>query len=179
MKKQNGITLISLIITIIIMLILAGVSLSMVMGDGSMLDQANAAAANTRIAEVQEYIDLAVANNKLAKYSKIGVKSKDALVTEMVAQGLITEIEKETMLANEELKINDVVINYGDIETTYNDAISAGEVEEGTKLSGTWTFKENLTVPSNDLVEDIEFNTIVDGQRISYNNICICSDSQG
>ena len=38
--NNKGITLVSLVITIIVMLILAGVSLSMVLGDGSVLDQA-------------------------------------------------------------------------------------------------------------------------------------------
>ena len=39
-KSNNGITLVSLVITIIVMLILAGVSLSMVTGDSSVLKQA-------------------------------------------------------------------------------------------------------------------------------------------
>ena len=38
--KNRGITLVSLVITIIVMLILAGVSLSMVTGDSSVLKQA-------------------------------------------------------------------------------------------------------------------------------------------
>ena len=40
MNTNKGITLVSLVITIIIMLILAGVSLSMVTGDSSVLGQA-------------------------------------------------------------------------------------------------------------------------------------------
>ena len=39
-KNNTGITLVSLVITIIVMLILAGVSLSMIMGDNSVLLQA-------------------------------------------------------------------------------------------------------------------------------------------
>ena len=132
MKKQNGITLISLIITIIIMLILAGVSLSMVMGDGSMLDQANAAAANTRIAEVQEYVDLAAASNKMAKYSKMGLKSKATVVTEMADQDLITDEQKDDVLNNgADLEINGTVINFDELVTTYQAAADAGVTEEG------------------------------------------------
>lgn len=47
MKKQNGITLISLIITIIVMLILAGVALSAAFGDNSMISQAIKASEET------------------------------------------------------------------------------------------------------------------------------------
>ena len=38
LRKTNGITLISLVITIIVMLILAGVSISVITGNNSMLD---------------------------------------------------------------------------------------------------------------------------------------------
>ena len=40
MKNQKGITLVALIITIIVMLILAGVSISLVVGDNGVLTQA-------------------------------------------------------------------------------------------------------------------------------------------
>ena len=40
MKKQNGITLIALVITIIVLLILAGVSISLVLGENGVLDKA-------------------------------------------------------------------------------------------------------------------------------------------
>ena len=40
LSRNKGITLVSLVITIIVMLILAGVSLSMLMGDNSLLERA-------------------------------------------------------------------------------------------------------------------------------------------
>ena len=39
-KKENGITLIALVITIIVLLILAGVSIAMLTGDNGILTQA-------------------------------------------------------------------------------------------------------------------------------------------
>ena len=52
--NNNGITLVSLVITIIIMLILAGVSLSMVTGDSSVLGQAKKTAFLQEIAGYKE-----------------------------------------------------------------------------------------------------------------------------
>ena len=159
MKKQNGITLISLIITIIIMLILAGVSLSMVMGDGSMLDQANAAADNTRIAEVQEFVDLAAAGNKMAKYSKMGLKSKATLLTEMNEQGLITDAEKAAVEGGADLEINGTKIEFSELETTYQAAADAGVTEEND--TGYWTItlvdEYNLGVTSD--VDKVQKNS--------------------
>ena len=54
MKKQTGITLITLIITIIIMLILAGVALSMAFGDQSVITQAQKAQESTTQAQKKE-----------------------------------------------------------------------------------------------------------------------------
>ena len=112
MKKQNGITLISLIITIIIMLILAGVSLSMVMGDGSIIDQANAATEKTRAGEVREQVDLARSANKMIKYSNVGsVKTKEEMVQELHSNNQITDEEKNKLLGeNGETEVDTITI---------------------------------------------------------------------
>ncbi len=59
MKKQNGITLIALIITIIVLLILAGVSISLVVGDNGVLNKAQKSIVETEKAKVIEDIGLA------------------------------------------------------------------------------------------------------------------------
>lgn len=57
MKKQSGITLVSLVITIIVMLILAGVALNSVTGDSSVLGQAQTASISTRFAGYKEQFE--------------------------------------------------------------------------------------------------------------------------
>ena len=136
MKKQNGITLISLIITIIIMLILAGVSLSMVMGDGSMLEQANAATENTRGGEVQEYIDLAIASNKAGKYSNIGIKSKEQIIEELKNEKLITQDEVDELADNDILQIGNVSIDFSKIDESIDENMVAVNVGDYVTYSG-------------------------------------------
>ena len=53
-KKQTGITLIALVITIIVLLILAGVSIAMLTGNNGILTQAKLAKENTQTAKEQE-----------------------------------------------------------------------------------------------------------------------------
>ena len=60
LKNQKGITLIALVITIIVLLILAGVSIAMLTGQNGILTQAGNAQTNTREAEIKEAISLAV-----------------------------------------------------------------------------------------------------------------------
>ena len=53
-QKNNGITLIALVITIIVLLILAGVSIATLTGDNGILTKASEASKQTEIAEVKE-----------------------------------------------------------------------------------------------------------------------------
>lgn len=59
-KKQNGITLIALIITIIVMLILTGVTLSITLGDNGLVNKAKEATEATEIAMDRELLLSAV-----------------------------------------------------------------------------------------------------------------------
>ncbi|HCC03878.1 MAG TPA: hypothetical protein DEP51_03360 [Clostridiales bacterium] len=58
-KSSKGITLIALVITIIVLLILAGISISMLSGDNSILQKATTAKENSDKAQIEERIRLA------------------------------------------------------------------------------------------------------------------------
>ncbi len=58
MRNQKGITLIALVITIIVLLILAGVSIAMLTGQNGILTRTNEAKEDTAIAEVVERINM-------------------------------------------------------------------------------------------------------------------------
>ena len=81
LKNKNGITLISLVVTIIILLILAGISIGMLSGDNGVLRQAGNAKTQTDIAEEKEILQTA----SLATISKekYGDLSKDKLDMEL------------------------------------------------------------------------------------------------
>ena len=83
-KGTNGITLIALVITIIVLLILAGISISMLSGDNSILSRATQAKTKTGIAQYEETISLAYLAAVTGKYAD----SSDMSAT------LQTELEK-------------------------------------------------------------------------------------
>ena len=60
LKNNKGITLIALVITIIVLLILAGVSIAMLTGNNGILTQANSAKDNTEKAEVVDRVNMAI-----------------------------------------------------------------------------------------------------------------------
>lgn len=65
MKNQKGITLIALVITIIVLLILAGVSIAMLTGENGILTQTNKAKYTQIEGQVKEEINLAVQSAKM------------------------------------------------------------------------------------------------------------------
>ena len=71
-SAQNGITLIALIITIIIMLILAGVAISLTLGENGLFSTAKYAVIKTEEEKAREKLELALADLQSQKY--LGVK---------------------------------------------------------------------------------------------------------
>lgn len=60
MKSNKGITLISLVVTIIVLLILAGVSIAMLSGDNSILTRAQETGYKTQLSNAQDVIGTAI-----------------------------------------------------------------------------------------------------------------------
>ena len=59
-KKENGVTLVALVITIIVLLILAGVSIALVSGDNGVLEKAQKSSTKTKYSQITEGIGLAL-----------------------------------------------------------------------------------------------------------------------
>lgn len=66
-KKEKGITLIALAVTIIVMLILAGVTISTLISENGIITQGQKAKLANKIAQIREEIELAQANKFLEK----------------------------------------------------------------------------------------------------------------
>ena len=67
MKRNNGITLIALVVTIVVLLILAGVSISMLTGENGIITQAQKAKEQSEIGEEKEAISVAYSGAKIKK----------------------------------------------------------------------------------------------------------------
>ena len=89
MRNQKGITLIALVITIIVLLILAGVSIAMLTGENGILNQATSAKYDTTKAEMVERanMELNAAYSKILAGQKLtaddGTKAKSNIGTEL------------------------------------------------------------------------------------------------
>ena len=88
MKKTKGITLIALVVTIIVLLILAGVSISMLTGENGILNQAQNAKNKTEEAERNEKLDL-------LKQEDLINETLNGVEVDEVKDGNPGELEKE------------------------------------------------------------------------------------
>lgn len=89
--KENGITLIALVITIIVLLILAGVSIAMLAGENGIITQAQNAKNKTEEAEDKEKIGLAMSEAQIGEneYQKLDEKNfKKALENQFEGRNL-------------------------------------------------------------------------------------------
>ncbi len=75
-RKNKGITLIALVVTIIVLLILAGISIIMLTGQNGILNRAGEAKEKTGVAQIEESVKLAVAD---ALTKGTGTVTKDNL----------------------------------------------------------------------------------------------------
>ena len=70
-RGSNGITLVALVITIIVLLILAGVTLTLALGNNGILGQASSARVTQIEAEVKEQMGMALMSARLEMMSEI------------------------------------------------------------------------------------------------------------
>lgn len=91
MRKNKGITLIALVVTILILLILAGVSISMLTGENGIIEQAKNSKEKTEIGEEKEYIALAVNNSRMKSHEI----NKNGVITRELLQSSLDELTGE------------------------------------------------------------------------------------
>lgn len=93
MRKENkkGITLIALVITIIVLLVLAGVSLILVLGDNGVINKAQNATTETRDAEEKEKMEMAVAAARAAGNGTLTTDNLNSELGKFFANGMLGE----------------------------------------------------------------------------------------
>ncbi|MCI8272720.1 MAG: hypothetical protein HFJ55_01390 [Clostridia bacterium] len=89
MKNKEGITLIALVVTLIVLLILAGVSIALLIGENGVIYQARNAKENSREAEAREKLELTL----LSAYNE-KVLNNEYNQNEFLNNMITTEIEK-------------------------------------------------------------------------------------
>ena len=118
LKNTKGITLIALVVTIIILLILAGISIAMLTGNNGVLTQGQRAKEETRIASVEETVKL----YKQGKYIDSATKT-----TTENANEVLEDLKKQKLLSEDEIDRENEIITI-----KRKDGSIAKEIQYGT-----------------------------------------------
>ena len=139
--KQNGITLIALVITIIVLLILAGVSIATLTGENGILTRANDAKVETRGAAVEEEKDLWKANKLANEYSNGDVETLTELLERIGPNGskLLTQEEVDEIKETGQTEIGSRTIVFGmTIGNIYDDNLIGQKVTYESNGQSNW-----------------------------------------
>ena len=198
-ETQKGITLIALVITIIVLLILAGVSIAMLTGQNGILTQANNAKNETELASAKEKVELAVIGaisqtrdgtltvgklrTELANYGGT-VEGNTFPVTATVDGKSFTVDDKGNVeLAGEKQPVTREGIEVGDYvsytpDTATEKTYDADKLKKGGYTSTQTVKKEDLNWRvlrknddgSIDLIGDATSNSVYFSGSLGYNN---------
>ena len=199
-KEVRGITIISLVVTIVVLLILAGVSVSLVIGNNNLFDKAKSTQKVQTIAGIKEALELEKADiqvesktvnleNYLEQIST-GKKNYDLSSTEKI------DNKNAYIIINDQYKFLLKDKENGDVEITYEGVTVSGDLTlssyDGTYTypnSGTFTVTNNVSGgelsvesdASNIVTASIKENTItvVPGTTAGKANIIVKSAANG
>ncbi len=142
-KQTKGITLIALVITIIILLILAGVTITMLTGDNGILKQATNARETNSKAEFEEKVKLAVIASRVNDTANIDLKILDEEINK-ISGTTITKSADDNLPWTVKKGSYEVTITADGTITTNTTGKDDGKKDEDTKIDyGTKTPAED------------------------------------
>ena len=139
LKKEKGITLIALVITIIVLLILAGISITSITGKNGLLTQAENAKENTRGEEIQEYINLTISENEIANNTGENSKSRYKVIQELYKKEKLTDEEVEQLNKSDHITIGNLDVDFSGLE----DIVTLGDVYNEDMIGQKITYSSN------------------------------------
>ena len=187
MRKQKGITLVSLVVTIIILIILAGVSINLTLGKNGIITIAKQAKENTELAKIEEetalnelYMQIESEGGTSGEISYDAIAKLAEFKTAMAnyieeAGGIKPETTADTATFGESIK--GIVKEVTKDATATADNITAGKTAyvNGQKITGTYVDNENeitLTVKTKST-----HNEVTGQNTYSYGTIEIPNDN--
>lgn len=92
-KQETGITLIALVVTIVVLLILAGVTVSLLLDENGIIEKSKVAKIETRASQVEDEVGMWKQNNFIGKESNQEQESADEMLEDLISRKLLTEDE--------------------------------------------------------------------------------------
>ncbi len=119
-KSSKAITLIALVVTIVVLLILAGISIQMLKGDNGIVTKANEAKLESRAGNVDEEVKMWKNNNKMIKTQNEVTGTSEALVSK---EEMLEKLIQEGIVYEKEIDRKKEIITIGTREIPYGEEV--------------------------------------------------------
>ena len=175
LKNKKGITLIALVVTIVVLLILAGVTISLLLDENGIIAKSKDARTETRVSQIEDEVGMWKQHNFINKESNQAQESADTMLASLISRKLLTEdeidrdqelitIKKKDGTVIKEISYSNVTINISKTPATEKTGAVLLKVDSVEGLNSlTITNEEELNTFVNSLSEDQKKEIIRNG----------------
>ena len=141
-NKEKGITLVALVVTIIVLIILAGVSIAMIVGDNGIITQAQNAQRETEQAQAREKLELALIDLQTEKYMNSNYNAEQFVTDYLTNRGMVVQ-DNIVIVDGYQFAIDreNLTITQSLGKGTESQTIEIALNSNCTKLLSQWSFK--------------------------------------
>ena len=174
MRNNKAITLIALVITIIVLMIISGITVATLMGDNGIIKRAGDAKETQRGAAVQDEVTLAIAENGMIDQlnsvngGNEAKKGKTEVIADLVGKGYLHGDEATLLQTEDTITIGSITIDFSALEVESGGG--GTELEKGPN-GKPLVNKTNIPETSHDKIigEDANGNQVVvpDGFKVA------------
>ena len=152
LKKQKGITLIALVVTIVVLLILAGVTISLLLDENGIITKSKDARTETRISQIEDEVEMWKQHNFINKESNQAQESADTMLANLISRKLLTEdeIDRNQELITIKKKDGSIVKEISYSSVTINISKTPATEKSGAVVL-TVESVEGMTMPNIDM----------------------------
>ena len=166
LKNKKGITLIALVVTIVVLLILAGVTISLLLDENGIIAKSKDARTETRVSQIEDEVGMWKQHNFINKESNQTQESADTMLANLISRKLLTEdeidrdqelitIKKKDGTIIKEISYSSVTINISKTPATEKSGAVLLKVDSVEGLNSlTITNEEELNAFVNSLSEE-------------------------
>ena len=159
LKNKKGITLIALVVTIVVLLILAGVTISLLLDENGIIAKSKDARTETRVSQIEDEVGMWKQHNFINKESNQEQESADTMLANLISRKLLTEeeIDRDQELITIKKKDGTIIKEISYSNVTINISKTPATEKSGSVLLAVDVI--GITIPNIDMSNgNEEFN---------------------
>ena len=154
-KNKRGITLIALVVTIVVLLILAGVTISLLLDENGIIAKSKDARTETRVSQIEDEVGMWKQHNFINKESNQAQENADTMLANLISRKLLTEeeIDRDQELITIKKKDGTIVKEISYSSVTINISKTPATEKSGAvvlTVTATGTIIHNIDVSQGD-----------------------------